>query len=402
MYQYQNDNIYFAQVTGLMEELCGKELIRLGAKNLKIAYRGIYFEADFETLCRVNYTSRLITRVLAPLIEFNCRHTEVLTKTAMKIRWEDFLSVDQTFAITASVSNSEISNSLYALQCLKDGIADYFRDKFGKRPDVETINPDLRINLHIEKGKALISLDTSGESLHKRGYRLLAGEAPMQETLAAALIELSGWSGEEPLMDCMCGSGTILCEALMRYCNIPAQKFRVKFGFFRMPEFDKGRWELLKDFFDKQIRSLPNGLVNGNDRSLEAIKVAKANLSRLPYNDAVNITNKSFQKIDSFENGVLITNPPYGIRLEKDGDIKILYKELGDFLKQKCRGTSAFIFTGQPELRKSIGLKTTRRIPLSNGKLEGVLLQIDSYEGSKKKYYQELKEQGRLWVGDRR
>jgi putative N6-adenine-specific DNA methylase len=320
----------------------------------------------------------------------------------MKIRWEDFLSVDQTFAITASVSNSEISNSLYALQCLKDGIADYFRDKFGKRPDVETINPDLRINLHIEKGKALISLDTSGESLHKRGYRLLAGEAPMQETLAAALIELSGWSGEEPLMDCMCGSGTILCEALMRYCNIPAQKFRVKFGFFRMPEFDKGRWELLKDFFDKQIRSLPNGLVNGNDRSLEAIKVAKANLSRLPYNDAVNITNKSFQKIDSFENGVLITNPPYGIRLEKDGDIKILYKELGDFLKQKCRGTSAFIFTGQPELRKSIGLKTTRRIPLSNGKLEGVLLQIDSYEGSKKKYYQELKEQGRLWVGDRR
>ncbi len=387
MFEYQEDHRYFAQVTGKMEELAEKELLDLGATNTKLSYRGVYFEADHASLYKINYTSKFISRVLAPLLVFSCHNTDSLKRTAQKVKWEEIFSADQTFAITASVTKSKINNSLFASLCLKDGIADYFRDKFGRRPNVETTNPDVRFNLHIEKDVAIVSLDTSGESLHKRGYRLLAGEAPMQETLAAALIHLSKWEGEKPLMDCMCGSGTILCEALMHYCKIPTQKLRKHFGFFNLPDFDKELWLKIKEDYDKQIRALPKGLITGSDKNPQAINVAKDNLSRLPYSDSVEVTCKPFQRIEQFENGVLVTNPPYGIRLGELKEVEILYKDLGDFIKTRCNGTSAFIYTANPELRKSIGLKTSRRIHLDNGKFEGVLLQIDSYEGSKKGKY---------------
>ncbi len=386
MYEYQK-NDFFAQVPGMMEELCREELDELGASNTKAAYRGVYFNADKETLYKINYTSRLLSRVLAPLISFKCHHPNDLLNAAEKIRWEEIFSLEKTFAISASVAKSKINNSLYASQCLKDGIADYFRAKFGKRPNVDTANPDVRLNLHIEKDVAVVSLDLSGESLHKRGYRLLAGEAPMQETLAAAIIRLSKWNGENPLWDPMCGSGTILCEALMHYCRIPAQKLRTKFGFFNMPDFDNQAWYKLKKECDDKIRSLPKGLIFGSDKSQRVINSAQDNLSRLPFSDSVDLSCKPFQHVKQFENGTLIVNPPYGIRLGEIEDVRTLYKELGDFIKTNCNGTSAFIYTGEPSLRKYIGLKTTRRIPLVNGKLEGILLQIDSYKGSRKSKY---------------
>ena len=390
MFAYQENNTYFAQAPGMMEHICEEELHELGAVNTKVMYRGVSFEADKRTLYRINYNARLISRVLAPLIEFPCYNTDSLIKIAPKIKWEKFISLDKTFAITASVTKSQITNSLYAAQCLKDGIADYFRTiKDNKRPDVNTVNPDVRLNLHVEEGKGIISLDTSGESLHKRGYRLLAGEAPMQETLAAAIIRLSGWNGEKPLWDCMCGSGTILCEALMHYCKIPAQKLRKNFGFFHMPDFDLQIWTKLKQEYEREIRPLPKGLISGSDISQRVIKVAEENLSRLPFSQNVALFGHPFQHVKSFENGVLITNPPYGIRMGEIEEVKVLYKELGDFLKTSCKGTTAFIYTGDPTLRKSIGLRTSKRIPLVNGKLEGVLVQIDSYEGSKKRKYRE-------------
>jgi putative N6-adenine-specific DNA methylase len=394
MYEYQKDRRFFAQAPGKMEAMCAEELRELGALNAEVAYRGVYFEADNAALYRINYTSRMLSRVLAPLLSFRCRDTDVLTSTARKVAWETFFSVDQTFAITASVAKSNINNSLYAAQCLKDGIADHFRDvSRGVRPSVETVNPDVRLNLHIEEDRAVISLDTSGESLHKRGYRLLAGEAPMQETLAAAIIRLTGWDGETPLWDCMCGSGTLLCEALMHYCRIPAQTLRKNFGFFYLPDFDKKTWKSVKAECDARIRPLPKGLISGSDISPAAISVAKENLSRLPFSDAVTLTRKAFQKVTSFENGTLLANPPYGIRMGEFEEVQRLYTDLGDFIKQRCKGSTAFIYTGNPELRKSIGLKTSRRIPLVNGKLEGVLVRIDSYEGSKKPYYARFTEE---------
>lgn len=388
MFDYQKNKIYFAQVPGMMEELCEQELIELGAKNTKVSYRGIYFEADPSTLYKINYTARTISRVLAPLKSFYCNNANAIMKTAAQIEWERIFSLEQTFSITSSVSKSTINNSLYASQVLKDGIADYFRAKFDKRPDVNTVNPDVRFNLFIEKDKAILSLDTSGESLHKRGYRLLAGEAPMQETLAAAIVRLSKWDGEKPLLDCMCGSGTIICEALMHYSKIPAQKLRKNFGFFHLPDFNDSIWIKVRDEADLKIRPLPKGLIYGSDKSQITLKVAQENLSRLPYSESIELAAQPFQHVNQFENGVLITNPPYGIRLGQRTDVEILYKELGDFIKTKCKGTTAFIYTGEPTLRKHIGLKTSKRIPLVNGKLEGVLLQIDSYEGSKKAKYQ--------------
>lgn len=388
MYDYKQKG-FFAQVTGKMEELCKEELIELGATETKTTYKGIYFKADLPTLYKINYTSRLLSRVLAPLVSFPCHTTNVLIQKAKKIHWEDFCSLEKTFAISSSVSKSRITNSLYASQCLKDGIADYFRDKYGKRPNVEVISPDVRFNLHIEKDTAVISLDTSGESLHKRGYRLLAGEAPMQETLAAAIIRLSKWDGETTLWDPMCGSGTILCEALMHCCKIPAQNLRKKFGFTNLPDFDQAVWKKVKEEFDNKIRPLPKNIISGSDKSQKAINVAKDNLSRLPYSESVELSCKPLQQLKEFKNGTLIANPPYGMRLGELEEVKALYKELGDFLKTNCTGTSAFIYTGNPVLRKSIGLRTTKRTPLDNGKLEGVLVQIDSYEGSKKKKWEQ-------------
>ena len=387
-YQYQKSG-FFAQAPGMMEELCEQELVELGATNTKVDYRGVYFNASNEVLYKINYTSRLLSRVLAPLVSFHCRNSSAIMKASEKIEWEKIFSVDKTFSITSSVTKSQITNSLYASQVLKDGIADYFRAKIGKRPNVDTVNPDVRFNLHIEKDNAVISLDASGESLHKRGYRLLAGEAPMQETLAAAIIRLSKWDGEKPLWDCMCGSGTILCEALMNYCRIPAQKLRKNFGFFYLPDFDSKLWEKVKKECDEKIRPLPKGLIIGSDKSQRVIEVAKSNLSRLPFSENVKLSCHPFRHVKQFENGMLITNPPYGIRLGEIEEVKKLYQDLGDFLKTKCKGTSAFIYTGNPELRKSIGLRTSKRIPLVNGKLEGVLVQIDSYEGSKKRKWRE-------------
>jgi putative N6-adenine-specific DNA methylase len=229
MFEYQKNKQFFAQVTGSLEEEGEKELQELGAVNTRTTYRGVYFEADKKTLYRINYNSRLLSRVLAPLHTFHAFNANALTKVAYNMNWGSVFTTDQTFAISASVAKSKITNSLYASQCLKDGIADHFRDKTGKRPSVNTVNPDIRLNLHIEKDSAVLSLDTSGESLHKRGYRLSGGEAPMQETVAAAIIRFSGWDGEKTLLDPMCGSGTLLCEALMHYCRIPRPVPQIKF-----------------------------------------------------------------------------------------------------------------------------------------------------------------------------
>jgi len=383
-YLYQLNEKFFAQVPGQMEELCAGELAELGARDVETVYRGVNFTADMETLFKINYTSRLLSRILAPLIEFRAATPEAITTFGRKIDWEDFMTVESTFAITATVAKSRITNSLYAAQVLKDVIADYFTAKYGKRPDVDTKNPVVRFNLHIEQEQAVLSLDTSGESLHKRGYRLLAGEAPMQETLAAAIIRLSKWDGESPLWDPMCGSGTILCEALMHYCRIPAQYLRNRYGFANLPEYDDAAWQSQKKSIDACIRPLPPGLIAGSDKSQKTLMVAQENLNRLPYGSLVDLKGHPFQHKKQFENGTIITNPPYGIRLGELQEVKELYGEFGDFLKTKCKGTNAFIYTGDKELRKSLGLRTAMRVPLVNGKLEGVLVKIESYEGSRK------------------
>lgn len=378
-YTYQKNRRFFAQHGDEMGSAVMDELRELGVKGIRAGFRGVYFEADMAGLCRVNYRSQLITRVLAPLITFDCHSERYLHRTAMKIRWSDFMRVSDTFAISATVSNSAIGHSQFAALRLKDAIADWFRETQVLRPDVDTVNPDLSINLHIHENKATISIDTSGGSLHRRGYRADPVEAPMQETLAAAIIRLSGWDGSRLLYDPMCGSGTLLAEALIRYCRVPAGMFRKKFGFEMLPDFDRTVWDKVRRESDSLIRELPRGLIAGSDIAKNAVTAARANTGRLPGGDNVRILQKDFRKHSGLENGVIVCNPPYGIRSGREEDMADLYHELGEYLKHKCTGSEAYVYIGERSLLRNMALRKSWKKEMKNGGLDGILVKFELY-----------------------
>ena len=378
-YQYQKDNRYFAQIADSLKEAGAEELAELGAEDVSPDFSGIHFRADKSSLYRINYLSRLLSRCLAPLISYACPDTDTLYRKAKRIEWENLLSPGNTFAVTGNVSDSSISHSKYAALRLKDAVADYFKEKSGKRPDVSVRNPDILLNLHIRHDKAVISLDTSGGALHRRGYREETVSAPMQETVAAAIIRFSEWDGSVPLYDPMCGSGTLLCEALMRYSNIPAGIFRNRFGFEFLPDFDGAVWKQVKEAADGNIRELPQGLIAGSDVSAEAVGAARTNLLGLHYGNNVSIEKADFSKLPALETHVIVTNPPYGIRLGAGKNLDVFYKNLGDFLKQKCHGSTAFVYFGERQYIKKIGLKTTWKKPIKAGGLDGRLVKYEIY-----------------------
>jgi putative N6-adenine-specific DNA methylase len=356
MYSYQKSGRYFAQIAEGLEDLGQNELHALGAQDIKPTYRGFYFSADKGTLYRINYCSRLLSRILAPLIHFDCHSDKYLYKTASNINWPSLIDLKSTFAVKANVSHSKITHSQYASLRLKDAIVDVFRTKTGTRP-----------------------LDTSGASLHRRGYRLETITAPMQEIIAAAIIRLSDWSGTRPLVDPMCGSGTLLCEAMMHYCRIPAGYLRKKFGFAALPDFDAKIWAAVKQEEDSRIRDLPHGLISGSDKSEEAIAAAGTNTQCFAQGTNIELSVMSMQNIKSLANSVIVCNPPYGIRLETDESIKDFMKQLGDFLKQRCTGSEAYLYFGNRELIKSIGLKPTWKKILISGGLDGRLVKYRMY-----------------------
>jgi len=378
-YKYQRNSRFFAQIPEDMKEAGMEELSELGAKDIVAAFRGIHFAAERPALYRINYQSRLISRVLATLVSFNCDHTDQLYEKAKQIRWEDFFSIDHTFAVSGDVSDSIISHSKFASLRLKDAVVDYFREKTGKRPDVDTIAPDIRLNLHIRKNRADINIDTSGGALHRRGYREETVSAPMQETVAAAIIRFAGWDGSIPLYDPMCGSGTLLCEALMHYCRIPSGIFRKKFGFEHLPDYDSSVWKQIQKEGESKLRELPKGLITGSDISKNAVNAARINLARLHYGSHVKIERMDFQKIPKIENHIIITNPPYGIRLGGGQNLDLFYKSLGDFLKQKCKGSTAYIYFGERSYIKKIGLKESWKKPIQTGGLDGRLVKYEMY-----------------------
>ncbi len=377
-YPYQQGR-FFAQVAGEMESLAAAELTELGASDVSEVYRGIYFNADHATLYRLNYASRLISRVIAPLAIFTCRHTDQLYHVAKKLNWADFFSLDHTFAIQANVANSKIRHSRYAALRVKDAIADYFTEKFGRRPDVDPRQPDVWLSLHIERDRATLGLDTSGGPLHKRGYRQAALEAPMQETVAAAIIRLSEWQGQRLLCDPMCGSGTLLCEALMAYCRIPPGYFRKKFGFAHLPDFAPSLWETVRQSEDARIRSLPADLITGSDLSEKALRVARQNLDMLPGGGRVLLRQTDFRQIERLENTTIVCNPPYGIRMGQKAQLGEFYRQFGDFLKQRCQGCTAYVYFGDRAFLKQIGLRAAWKKPLVSGALEGRLAKFEMY-----------------------
>ena len=377
-YLYQKTNQYFGQLASGAESCCEAELKALGATQIRPGYLGFYFCADQRTMYNIVYRTRIFTRILAPLMVFDCHSDKYLYKTAQNIDWSDFLTLTKTFAITANVANSNIRNSQYAGQILKDAIVDQFREKTGERPNVDTRNPDLQLNLYIHQNKARISVDLGGGSLHKRGYRTESVKAPMQETLAAAIIQRSGWNGERPLHDPFCGSGTLLCEAFMKQANIPAAYLRKKFGFLRLPDFDAAVWNQVKTAANGEI-TIPEPLISGSDLCADAVQSVRANRKMLPGGETIKVRRTDFHNLEGFSNTTIVTNPPYGIRLGDAESTALLLKEFGDFLKQKCTGSTAYIYYGETSLVKKLGLKPEWKQPLRAGGLDGMLCKYELY-----------------------
>ena len=379
IYQYQQTARFFAQVAETLKADCADELAELGAAKVKMVQGGIEFKANQAALYRINYAARLASRILAPLTSFPCADADELYRAALKIRWWDFLGLHNTFAIFSNVTASNISNSHFASLRLKDAIADSFRLKFGKRPSIRTKAPDIWINLYWKKDQAVISLDTSGGSLHRRGYRLKAVSAPMQETVAAAILRSIGWDRVVPLFDPMCGSGTLLCEALMLASNIPAGYLRKHYGFGYLPDYDPKLWETVKAELDRQISMIPPGLISGSDISSKAVAISRSNLDRLPHGNRVSVKIADLNQLDKQAPCIVVANPPYGIRMGKNRDLGSFYRAFGDFLKQKCAGSTAFLFFGERTYIKHLGLKPSWKKPVRTGGLDGRLVKYALY-----------------------
>ncbi len=379
VYEYQKHNRYFAQVAREILPLAQEELSALGASALRPVHRGIHFEADQETLYRVTYGTRLATRILAPLLRFRCHADKVLYRRAREAAWADLIGPNRTFAVFASVANSRIRHSLYAALRLKDAIVDSVREVLGRRPAVNRQAPDVWVGLHIENNTATIHLDASGGPLHRRGYRVRSVEAPMQESVAAAVVRMSGWDGSRPLVDPMCGSGTLLCEALLSFGRVPSQVLRRRFGFEILPDHDPAAWRRVRKEADRSIRSLPPDLISGSDVSGEAVRAARTNLDRLPRGRGVSVRRADFRDRGPMQDTTILCNPPYGVRMGSRREAGALYGDLGDFLKQRCTGAAAFVYFGDPGLISDIGLKPAWKKPLKTGGLDGRLARFDLY-----------------------
>jgi 23S rRNA (guanine2445-N2)-methyltransferase len=379
VYNYEKDSTYFAQVSESVKGLAVEELKELGASSINPVYMGVKFKANQKNLYKIIYLSRMISRVLAPLKTFDCPDSSAIYKHSKAIKWLDFISKKMTFAIVSNVSDSEVSHSQYAGLRVKDAIADYFRDMTGKRPNVDKENPDFLVNLHIRKDKATISVDISGGALHKRGYREKTTLAPMQEIIAAAIVKMSGFDGTSPLYDPMCGSGTLLCEALMLSSNIPCGIFRQKFGFKTLPDFNETIWDNVKAEADSKIKETKEGTIAGSDLSIDAVNAAKTNLMGIHHGGNVPVIEKDFNDIESLNNVTIVINPPYGIRLSKGENLDRFYKSIGDFLKQKCKNSNAYIYFGETKYIKCLGLKPAWKKMLKLGQLDGRLVKYELF-----------------------
>jgi putative N6-adenine-specific DNA methylase len=375
----QTHTTYFAQIADGLEATGAAELAELGAVDTRPVRRGIHFKAGRSSLYRINYCARLNSRVLAPIQSFACPDAAAIYRAARRIDWTRFLGLDQTFAVFASTAGSTVPHSQFAGLKLKDAVADQFREAFGRRPNVDPRTPDLWINLYVEKDRGTISVDTSGGSLHRRGYRTRSGDAPMQETVAAAMVRLSGWDGRAPLADPMCGSGTLIIEAVMAYCRIPAGYLRHRFGFQQLPDYDPNVWKTVKDEAASRIRKLAERLIYASDIDSQAVSATRANCKMVPHARTVNVLRLDFRQIEGLENRVILCNPPYGIRMKRQDGLEDFYRQLGDFLKQRCKGSEAYIYFGNREMIKRIGLKPAWKKPLRNGGLDGRVVKYEMY-----------------------
>ncbi len=374
------------------EELLSKELRNLGASNVEEGVRNVSFEGDLGFMYKANLCLRTAIKIIKPIHSFSVRDEKDLYRKIYAMDWTEFLSVDETFAIDTTVNSDEFTHSLYVSQKTKDAIVDKFRDTDGTRPDVDIKDPDLRINIHIHKNQCNVSLDSSGSSLHHRGYRTATNIAPINEVLASGLLLLSGWDGQCDFLDPMCGSGTMLTEAAMIACNIPANINRNGFAFEKWYDFDAELYGKIVDASLKKTREFHYKIV-GYDKAPSAVRKALDNIENANLTDYITVERKDFFKTEKESEGKLhmCFNPPYGERL--DIEMENFYCAIGDTLKQGYPGTNAWFITSNLPALKYVGLRPSRKIKVFNSHLESRLVKYEMYEGSKKAKYQKSEEE---------
>ncbi len=368
-----------------LEDVLAQELLQLGAQNITKANRAVHFEGDLGFMYKANYNLHTALRVLRKIAGSNRIYkANDLYKIVSGIDWEQYMSVEQSFRIDVSGQTKYFKNTRFIALKAKDAIVDRFRNRTQKRPDIDLKKPDLRIVLHFQDQQLHILLDSSGDSLHKRGYRTMTNIAPLNEVLAAGIVALSGWQGRKNLLDPMCGSGTILIEAAMWAMKIPAAVNRQTFGFQNWPDYNAGLFEVIKNSSLKKIRELPENIkLLGYDKAPSAIEKALINIKNANLEDFISVKQADFFKtVRPQEDTLLLFNPPYDERLSID--TKSFYKKTGDTLKHHYPDTEAWLLVGNLQALKFVGLRPSKRIKLFNGKLEARLVQYLLYQGSKK------------------
>lgn len=373
-----------AQTMFGMEDLLVAELAALGAQKIEKLNRAVSFSGDLGFMYKANLCLRTALRVLMPIQSFQVKHERDLYDAIKLIPWEEYLDVDGTLAINCSLHSSLFNHSQFLEQKTKDAIVDRFREKYGRRPSVDLQKPSLRVNLFISQENCAVSLDSSGDSLHKRGYRDQTNLAPLNEVLAAGLVLLSGWDRRSNLVDPMCGSGTILIEAALLAANIPPGSFQAEFGFEKWKNFDQELWDNIYDAAMNKITDFAP-LILGSDISKHVARKAVININEANLKNRIKIENHAFADLPAPEGGgVLILNPPYGERMDKDEDINEVYKSIGDTLKQKWAGYDAWIITSNLAAAKHIRLNPKPKIKLFNGPLECRFMRYELYSGSRR------------------
>lgn len=367
-----------------MEELLAGELRQLGASSIETGIRNVSFEGDTGFMYKANLCCRTAIKILKPITVFNIFTEEDLYKKVYEIPWENYMDVKGSLAVNATVFSDVFTHSQYIALKTKDAIVDRFRDREGVRPDVDLDHPTLRINVHIDRNICTISLDSSGESLHKRGYKVESTLAPINEVLAAGIIMLSGWTGQCNLLDPMCGGGTFLTEAAMIACNIPPNLNREEFGFETWPGFDVDLYEKIEAAALAKVRDFPHKIY-GYDTDPVAIQKAKENVKSANLQDFIEVKQQDFFESEKGNDKPLfiIFNPPYDERISVS-DIETFYSSIGNTLKRGYPGTQAWMISSNMEALKFVGLRPSKRIKLFNGKLEARLLRYEMYEGSRK------------------
>lgn len=376
-----------------LEEVLAGEITALGGNDIEIGRRAVSFTGDKGLLYRANLWLRTASRVLVPIATFRANDADEVYAEVKKIDWEQYMDLTTTFSIDATVYSETFKHSRYVTYKVKDAIADLFNEKYDKRPSVRITDPDLYINVHIAAETVTISLDSSGESLHKRGWRVAQTDAPINEALAAGMLLMAGWQGQSDLYDPMCGSGTLLIEAALIALNIPPGIFRKHFAFENWKDFNKDLFATISED-DSDEREFTHHIY-GSDAGFYAVQAAMKNIRSAGVQRYVDIKQIRIEELkgeklkeEGFDsNGALvIINPPYGERLAQDKDVLRLYSDMGKALKFQFTGATAWVISSNEEALKCIGLKPSKKIHLLNGELDCLYNQYELFQGEHKEW----------------